>query len=40
MYLDALVGGGAQPVTVGGEHQGVDGRASVEAVQALALFIT
>ena len=35
--LDALVGGGAEPVAVGGEDEGVDGVGGVEAVEALAL---
>lgn len=35
--LDALGGGGAQPVSVGGEHEGVDDVTSLKNVQALAL---
>ena len=35
--LDALVGGGAEPVPVGAEDKAVDDLPGVEAVQALAL---
>lgn len=36
--LDGGVGGGAQPVSVGGEDEGVDGVSSIEGVQVLALI--
>jgi hypothetical protein len=35
--LDGLGGGGAQPVTVGGEHQGVDHITGIKRVKSLAL---
>mmetsp|Transcript_6445 Transcript_6445/g.9672 ORF Transcript_6445/g.9672 Transcript_6445/m.9672 type:complete len:223 (+) Transcript_6445:42-710(+) len=35
--LDLVLSGGAEPVAVGGEHQGVDGVSSVERVEVLAL---
>ena len=36
-HLDALGGGGAEPVAVGGEDEGVDDVISWESVEALAL---
>jgi len=36
--LDGLLGGSAQPITVGGEDEGVDGITSGERVQVLALL--
>jgi len=35
--LDLLIGGSTQPVTVGGEAEGVDDFPGVEGVEALAL---
>ena len=37
VYLDALLGGSAQPIAVGREGEGMDHIASIQAVQPLAL---